>query len=76
MKTQQCLPFALMRYMPLSTMILWIFNVAGNNKRYLDLHVKCPILLSDFNQICNISTDFHKTPRHQISRKSFQWEPS
>jgi len=65
-----------MGYMPLSTMILRRFNVAGNNKTHLDLHVKCPILLSDFNQICNISTDFHKTPRYQISWKSFQWEPS
>ena len=26
-------------------------------------------------QIWNLSTDFHKSPQHQISIKSVQWEP-
>jgi len=31
-------------------MILWQAHVASNNKKYLDLHVKCPICLSDISQ--------------------------
>jgi len=36
------------------------FNVAGNNKTYLGLHVMCPIFLLYFNQVWNISTNFHE----------------
>jgi len=32
-------------------------------------------MLTDFNQICSFSRDFHKVLQHQISRKSVQWEP-
>jgi hypothetical protein len=32
--------------------------MAGNNKTYLVLDVKCPIFLSDFNQIWIFSIDF------------------
>jgi len=28
-----------------------VINFAGNNKTYLDLHVKCLIFVPDFNQI-------------------------
>ena len=35
-------------------------HVAGNNKTYLCLHVKCLMLLADFNQIWSLSTDFLK----------------
>jgi hypothetical protein len=31
------------------------------------LHAKCPLLLFDFNQNWNVSTDFSKTPQRQIS---------
>lgn len=31
------------------TGLLWRLKVVGNNKRYLDLHVNCPIFLSHFN---------------------------
>ena len=41
----------------------------------LGLHVMCPILLSDFNQIWSFSTHFHKSPQYKISRKSVQLEP-
>ena len=41
---------------------------AGNNETYLGLNVKCPIFLSDFNQIGSFTTDFHKCPQYQISR--------
>jgi hypothetical protein len=33
------------------TLRLWWIYVSSNNKTYLGLHVKCPKLLSDFNQI-------------------------
>jgi hypothetical protein len=51
----------------------WIY-VAGNNKTYLGLHVKWLIFLSDFNQIWSFSTCFNKSPKYQISPKSFHWE--
>jgi len=42
------------------------------------LYVKCPSLLSDFNQNGNFSIDFRKKKKHksQISRTFFRWEPS
>ena len=36
---------------------------------YLDLHVKCLLFLSEFNQSVNMSTDFINNPEHTISRK-------
>jgi len=45
-------------------------NVAGNNKTYLSLYVKCPILLlPDVNQIWILSTDFFINSQYQTSRK-------
>ena len=38
---------------------LWQFNIAGNNKTYSSLNVKCLIFLSFFNQILIFSMDFH-----------------
>ena len=35
-----------------------------------------PLLLSDFNENCHLSTDLWKTSKHQISWKSVQWEPN
>jgi hypothetical protein len=43
---------------------------------YTGLHVKYLLLLSDFNQTCIFSTDFRKTLKYQISRKSVQLEQS
>ena len=34
----------------------------------LGSHVRCPIILSDFNQIWGFTTDFRKKIQHQISR--------
>jgi hypothetical protein len=31
--------------------------------------------MPDFNQIWIFSTDFHRSPQYQISRKFVQWEP-
>jgi hypothetical protein len=39
-------------------------------------HVKYPLFLSDFNQTWVFWTDFRKIMKHQISRKSVQWDPS
>ena len=41
--------------------LLWQIRVAGNSKTNLKLHVKCPIFLSDFNQIWSFSADFHQS---------------
>jgi len=43
---------------------------------YLGIHVECPVFLSDFNHIWIFSMFVDKNLRHQISRKSDQWEPS
>jgi hypothetical protein len=55
--------------------LLWLFNVAGNNKTFCGLLVKDPIFLPGFNEICIFSIIFHKTPQNRISHKSVQWEP-
>jgi hypothetical protein len=36
------------------TTLVGRFYVVGNNKIYLGAHVKYPILMTDFNQICNL----------------------
>ena len=60
-----------------TAMILWRINFASDNKTYLGLHIKRPIISSDYNQIWCFTTDFHKSPppQYQISLKSVQWEP-
>jgi hypothetical protein len=37
---------------------------------YLGLPVKCPIFLSEFNQIWSLSQDCHESPQYQISEKT------
>jgi hypothetical protein len=44
------------------------------NKKFLVFYVKCQIVLSDFNQMWSLSTNFHKSPQYQILRKSVQCE--
>jgi len=45
-------------------------HVAGNNKTYLCFHVNCLMLLSDFNQIWGLSTDFLKVPNIKFYENS------
>ena len=41
-------------------MFVWQIVAASNCTKLVGLHVKCPIFLSDFNQISCFSTDIHK----------------
>jgi len=43
---------------------------------YIGLHVKHPLVLSDFNQTCIFSTDFRKNDQISNFMKSVQWETS
>jgi len=60
-----------------TTMLLWQMYVAGSNKMYLGLNVKCLTFLSFFflKQIFFFfPTDFRKCAQYQSSQKSIQWE--
>jgi hypothetical protein len=43
-------------------MLLWRILRRQQEKKYLSLGEKCPILIFDFKQFFNSSTDFHKLP--------------
>ena len=49
-------------------LILWQIYVANNNNTYFGLHVKCPVLLSNFNQIWIFSTYFHTRPQYPFPK--------
>jgi len=51
-------------------------NSARRNCSYVGLHVKYPLLLSDFNESWNSSTDFRKIRKFQILWKTVQCEPT
>ena len=55
-------------------MLLWRYYVAGNNKTYLDVRVKCQIFFSDFNKIWIVDTYFHESFQFQILLESVQWD--
>jgi len=50
------------------------FELLSSVWTYSCLHVKCPIVLSDFNQGRILSPAFHKSRQWQTSWKSIQWE--
>jgi hypothetical protein len=54
-ETPERVPFAL-------SLTYKIFRTAGNNVNVLRSSYKYTILLSDFNQVWNLSTDFLKVP--------------
>jgi hypothetical protein len=62
---QKCIHFLLLRH-------IHRCQQHGTHSR---LHVECPILLPDFNQIFNFPTHFRTSPQYQISRNAIQWEP-
>jgi len=43
---------------------------------HIDIHVKYPLFLLDFNETWTLSTDFEKILKYQLPRKRAQWEPS
>jgi len=45
-------------------------------KMYIDLHVKYPIFMSDFNETRIFWIYFRRIRKYQISWKSVHWEPS
>jgi hypothetical protein len=57
-----------------------IFHSQKNSTRYdhrcTVLNVKCPLLLSGFNETWTLSTDIWKIFQYQISWISVQWDPS
>ena len=46
------------------------------SKMCIGLHAKYPLFLSGFNGTWNVSTEFRKVPKYQISWKSVRWELS
>jgi hypothetical protein len=42
------------------------------NEMHVCPHAKCPLLLSNFNQNWNVSTDLVKLPQYEVSHKSVQ----
>ena len=60
---------------PKIILILWKTE-RDTIKMSVGLHVKYPLLLSDFNETWISHTDFRKILKYQISWKSVKWEPS
>jgi len=60
---------------PKNSDLYWWFCVPNLQQtiwKYLDLPVKCPTFLSDFNQIWSSSTNFRRSPEYHIWRKFIQ----
>jgi hypothetical protein len=53
-----------------------VFRTPVNNINVLRSSSMYPTLLSHFNQILDLSKDFHESCQNQISRKSVQGEPN
>lgn len=51
--------------------LVWRFNIAGNYKTYICLHLRCPIFLPSFKHICMFSTDF-KSPNIRFQGNPFR----
>jgi hypothetical protein len=57
-----------------TTMLLWCIYVAGSNKIYIGLHVKCQTFLSYLIHVRIFWTDFCKCAQYQSSQKAIQLE--
>ena len=62
-----------------TTFVSNISHSKKNSARYCHkctkhFHVKYPLILTDFNETLNLSTDFWKKLKYQISSKSVQWQ--
>ena len=74
MSKQHCVSFALLHYMSLSTILLWLFYIVSNHETYLGLHLKCLILfLSDFTQISTFSADLWLSPMSNFTNVRSVW---
>jgi hypothetical protein len=53
---------------PQVTKITWGFSMKSfsHAKVHVGLHVKCPLLLSDFNEKWNMSANFSKSAQYKI----------
>ena len=49
---------------------------ARYDKNYIGFHVKCPLILSNFNEPWIFSTKFQKHLKYHISWKTSLWVPS
>ena len=56
------------------TFIILERTETARSKTHIDVHVKHPLLLSDFKETCIISRDFRNMLKYQISSKSLHWE--
>ena len=63
------------RQLPSETFLVLRWILRDVTKGCIDLHVKCPLFLSDFSETRTLSTDFRNILKYQISRESVQWEP-
>ena len=81
---RQCHVCVLLRYMSV-TVTLWKHGVLRKNAfivdlsgpqitTYLGLHVKGPIIITDFNQMWGSSTDIYESSQNQTSQISLNWE--
>jgi len=59
METQESIPFTLLSSYR-------IFPNAASSTKVLDLRGKCPILLPDFNEIWDYSTEFPRRFQYEI----------
>ena len=59
-------PRAILRYHLTDRLLLWQFNVTGNNKMYLSRRAKCHVFLPEINKIRIFSKDFHRSFQYQI----------
>jgi len=66
--------YCIVLYQQYKNVFLWPIHIAANSKTDLNLHVKCPIPMSDFNQILEFLGRFSRTCPISNFRESVLWE--